>query len=94
MTRMTDSEALELLRSRDLLEVGARAHEVRERLVPGPLATYIIDRNINYTNVCISGCRFCAFHCKPGRRRGLRALPRGDPRARSRRRSTWAAPPS
>ena len=66
MTRMTDSEALELLRSRDLLEVGARAHEVRERLVPGPLATYIIDRNINYTNVCVSGCRFCAFHCKPG----------------------------
>ncbi len=33
---------------------------------PGRLATYIIDRNINYTNVCISGCRFCAFHCKPG----------------------------
>ncbi len=66
MTRMTDGEALELLRSRDLLGVGARAHEVRERLVPGPLATYIIDRNINYTNVCVSGCRFCAFHCKPG----------------------------
>jgi cyclic dehypoxanthinyl futalosine synthase len=66
MTRMTDGEALELLRSRDLLGVGARAHEVRERLVPGPLATYIIDRNINYTNVCVSGCRFCAFHCAPG----------------------------
>ncbi len=66
MTRMTDDEALELLRSRDLLGVGARAHEVRERLVPGPRATYIIDRNINYTNVCVSGCRFCAFHCKPG----------------------------
>jgi len=64
--RMTDGEALELLRSRDFLGVGARAHEVRERLVPGPLATYIIDRNINYTNVCVSGCRFCAFHCKPG----------------------------
>jgi cyclic dehypoxanthinyl futalosine synthase len=63
---MTDKEALELLRSRDLLEVGARAHDVRERLVPGPRATYIIDRNINYTNVCVSGCRFCAFHCKPG----------------------------
>jgi cyclic dehypoxanthinyl futalosine synthase len=63
---MTDGEALELLRSRDLLGVGARAHEVRERLVPGPLATYIVDRNINYTNVCVSGCRFCAFHCKPG----------------------------
>ncbi len=66
MTRLTEREALELLRSRDLLEVGARAHEVRERLVPGPLATFIVDRNINYTNVCISGCRFCAFHCAPG----------------------------
>jgi cyclic dehypoxanthinyl futalosine synthase len=66
MTRMTDAEALDLLRSRDLLGVGTRAHEMRERLVPGPLVTYIIDRNINYTNVCVSGCRFCAFHCKPG----------------------------
>ena len=66
MTRLTDREALELLRSRDLLGVGARAHEVRERLVPGPLATFIVDRNINYSNVCISGCRFCAFHCAPG----------------------------
>ena len=65
-TRLTDREALELLRSRDLLEVGARAHEVRERLVPGSLATFIVDRNINYTNVCVSGCRFCAFHCAPG----------------------------
>jgi cyclic dehypoxanthinyl futalosine synthase len=66
VTRITDDEALELLRSRDLLGVGARAHEVRERLVPGPLATFIVDRNINYTNVCVSGCRFCAFHCAPG----------------------------
>jgi len=66
MARLTDDEALALLRSRDLLGVGARAHEVRERLVPGPLATFSIDRNINYTNVCVSGCRFCAFHCAPG----------------------------
>ena len=66
MTRLTDGEALDLLRSRDLLEVGARAHAVRERLVPGPLATFIVDRNVNYTNVCVSGCRFCAFHCAPG----------------------------
>jgi len=65
MTRLTDREALDMLRSRDLLEIGARAHEVRERLVPGPLATFVVDRNINYTNVCVSGCRFCAFHCAP-----------------------------
>jgi cyclic dehypoxanthinyl futalosine synthase len=66
MSRMTDAEALELLRSRELLQVGAHAHAVRERVVPGPLATYVIDRNINYTNICVSGCRFCAFHCSPG----------------------------
>ncbi len=66
MTRLTDAEALDLLRSRDLLEVGARAHEARELAVPGPLATFIVDRNINYTNICISGCRFCAFFCAPG----------------------------
>jgi len=66
VSRLTEREALELLGSRDLLGVGARAHEVRERLVPGPLVTFIIDRNINYTNVCVAGCRFCAFHCAPG----------------------------
>jgi len=66
MTRLTEKEALELLRSRDLLGVGARAHEVRERLVPGSLVTFIVDRNINYTNVCVSGCRFCAFYRAPG----------------------------
>lgn len=66
MTRLTDAEALELLRSRDLLEVGSLAHAMRERLVPGTLATFVVDRNINYTNVCVSGCRFCAFHCPPG----------------------------
>jgi cyclic dehypoxanthinyl futalosine synthase len=64
--RISDAEALDLLRSRDLLGVGARAHAARERLVPGETATFIIDRNINYTNVCVSGCRFCAFHCAPG----------------------------
>ncbi len=63
---MTDSEALELLRSRDLLAVGQQAHEARGRYAPPDRVTYIIDRNINYTNVCVSGCRFCAFHCKPG----------------------------
>lgn len=63
---MTEVEALELLSSRDLLETGARAHDMRGRVIPGDRATFIVDRNINYTNVCVSGCRFCAFHCRPG----------------------------
>lgn len=66
MARMTEKEALELLRSRDLLEAGRRAQAMRQRLVPGNQVTFVIDRNINFTNVCVSGCSFCAFHCAPG----------------------------
>ncbi len=64
--RMTDEQALLLLQSRDLLELGCRADEMRKRKVPGGAATFIVDRNINYSNVCVSGCAFCAFYCKPG----------------------------
>lgn len=64
--RLRDEEALELLRSNDLLALGAAAHRMRERLVPGDTVTFIVDRNINYTNVCVSECRFCAFYARPG----------------------------
>jgi cyclic dehypoxanthinyl futalosine synthase len=50
----------------DLLTLGSLADAVRQRLNPQPRVTYVIDRNINYTNICISGCRFCAFYCAPG----------------------------
>jgi len=62
MSRLTEQEALDLLRSRDLLGVGAEAHAARLRLVPWPYATFIVDRNVNYTNVCVARCKFCAFH--------------------------------
>jgi len=65
-TRVRDAEALELLRCGELLELGARADEVRCFLHPGVDVTFIVDRNINYTNVCVSGCRFCAFYRSPG----------------------------
>ena len=39
---------------------------MRARLVPGDDVTFIVDRNVNYTNVCVSGCRFCAFYASPG----------------------------
>jgi cyclic dehypoxanthinyl futalosine synthase len=45
-----------------LLEVGQAADAVRRRKNPADIATYIIDRNINYTNVCVYRCRFCAFY--------------------------------
>ena len=54
----------------DLLALGAAADRVRRRLNPEPRVTYVIDRNINYTNICVSGCRFCAFYRAPGAAEG------------------------
>jgi cyclic dehypoxanthinyl futalosine synthase len=69
-SRLTDVEALALLERGDLLEIGARADVVRRRLHPGDEVTFVVDRNINYTDYCISGCRFCAFYKEPGSGRG------------------------
>ncbi|HEY5432586.1 MAG TPA: cyclic dehypoxanthinyl futalosine synthase [Coriobacteriia bacterium] len=60
--RLTPGEALELLRHADMLELAAAATTMRDRLHPGREATFIVDRNVNYTNICVSGCRFCAFY--------------------------------
>ncbi|MHB8868194.1 MAG: cyclic dehypoxanthinyl futalosine synthase [Thermoleophilia bacterium] len=64
--RLTDEEAVVLLRSRDLLTVGSLAAVRRRAQVPGDRVTFIIDRNINYSNVCVTGCDFCAFFRPPG----------------------------
>ncbi len=64
--RLGAGEALDLLRRADILELAVAADEVRWRLHPRPMVTYVVDRNINYTNVCGSGCLFCAFYKKPG----------------------------
>lgn len=53
------------LYSCDLLSLGKAAQTVTKRLVPGAV-TFVVDRNISYTNVCTVGCAFCAFHCSPG----------------------------
>ena len=58
-------DALELYQRADLLDLGRQADEARWRLHPDPLVTYIIDRNINYTNVCVADCGFCAFARRP-----------------------------
>ncbi|MCB0353405.1 MAG: dehypoxanthine futalosine cyclase [Bdellovibrionales bacterium] len=60
--RLNFEEAISLFRSAPLHELGKRASEVRQRLVPGEVVTYLIDRNINYTNVCNSDCSFCGFY--------------------------------
>ncbi len=48
-----------------MLELGARADAIRRRLHPEPVVSYIVDRNINYTNVCVADCSFCAFYRRP-----------------------------
>jgi len=60
--RLSREEGVALLRDADLLELGALADTVRWRKHPEAVVTYIIDRNINYTNVCNAQCAFCAFY--------------------------------
>ncbi|MHB0867743.1 MAG: cyclic dehypoxanthinyl futalosine synthase [Thermoleophilia bacterium] len=60
--RITEADAVTLLGSRELIAVGQAADRVRARHFPGDDVTFVIDRNINYTNFCITGCEFCAFH--------------------------------
>lgn len=64
--RLSAAGGLRLLASHDLAALGRAADAVARRKHPEPIRTYNIDRNINYTNICVSGCRFCAFHRKPG----------------------------
>jgi cyclic dehypoxanthinyl futalosine synthase len=64
--RLSADEGLQLLRSHELPALGRAADAVTRRLHPEPFRTYNIDRNINYTNVCTSGCSFCAFSRKAG----------------------------
>jgi cyclic dehypoxanthinyl futalosine synthase len=64
--RISAGDAHALLLEGDLLELGMAADEVRNRHNDPAVATYNIDRNINYTNVCVYKCRFCAFYRPPG----------------------------
>ncbi|MGH3053468.1 MAG: radical SAM protein, partial [Gaiellaceae bacterium] len=74
--RITDEDAIELLRSRDLVAVGRAANEIRNRLHDPERVTFIIDRNLNYTNVCVTDCDFCAFYRRPGDQREGYLLPK------------------
>ncbi|MDW8355794.1 MAG: cyclic dehypoxanthinyl futalosine synthase [Bryobacterales bacterium] len=63
-------EAVELLASPDLIGVGMAADAVRKKLHPEGVVTYIVDRNINYTNFCTEYCSFCAFYRPMGHAEG------------------------
>jgi len=70
--RITPEEALDLYRYAPLHALGAAADAVRRRRYAGTehIATYIIERNINYTNVCVTACKFCAFYAPPKSEKG------------------------
>jgi len=74
--RLSDADALVLLRTRDLVHVGRVADELRNRKVDPKRVTFIIDRNVNYTNVCQTDCDFCAFYRRPGDRKEGYLLPK------------------
>ncbi len=68
--RVSDAEAVQLFEDAELLELGAAADAIRQRLHADGVVSYIIDRNINYTNVCNEYCSFCAFYRPPGHAEG------------------------
>ena len=74
--RISDEDAVTLLRSRDLVTVGKVANELRARRTDPTRVTFIIDRNLNYTNICVTDCDFCAFYRRPGDRREGYLLPK------------------
>jgi cyclic dehypoxanthinyl futalosine synthase len=61
-TGISRAEALYLLTESDLLAAGVLADGVRRRLHPENDVTFVVDRNVNYTNICVSRCKFCAFY--------------------------------
>ncbi|MEO7145090.1 MAG: cyclic dehypoxanthinyl futalosine synthase [Bryobacteraceae bacterium] len=67
---MTRQEALDLFNSHDLAGIGMAADAVRRKLHPHGVVSYIIDRNINYTNFCTEYCSFCAFYRPMGHAEG------------------------
>ena len=67
---MTRKEAIDLYNGDDLIALGMAADQVRRKLHPHGIVSYIIDRNINYTNICTEYCSFCAFYRPMGHAEG------------------------
>ena len=68
--RLSDDEFLLMDKGADLYQLGFLANAIRERLHPEKRVTYVIDRNINYTDICVSACKFCAFFKAPEDKNG------------------------
>jgi cyclic dehypoxanthinyl futalosine synthase len=68
--RLSAAEGERLAEEASLFDLGVAADAVRRRKHPHGVVTYIVDRNVNYTNVCTTSCRFCAFYRPPGHAEG------------------------
>lgn len=68
--RITAGEALRLFEHAEFSDLGLAAGALADKLHPEPIRTYVIDRNINFTNICTSGCKFCAYFRPPGHPEG------------------------
>ena len=64
MQRVSNQEILDLMQNASLKELGIRASQIKAHLHPEKITTFIVDRNINYTNICWVDCEFCAFKRK------------------------------
>jgi cyclic dehypoxanthinyl futalosine synthase len=62
LKRLEVSEAVELIKDGDLKEIGEKAYQFKKELHPKGITSFVVDRNINYTNVCWVDCKFCAFY--------------------------------
>jgi len=60
--RMTVDEAVDLIENADLKTLGRMASEMKKKMHPKGITTFVVDRNINYTNICWVDCKFCAFY--------------------------------
>ncbi len=68
--RISFQEGIELFNNADILELGALADNIRKEKHPDNIVTFVIDRNINYTNICTCKCKFCAFYKNEGEEGG------------------------
>ncbi|MFC5712739.1 cyclic dehypoxanthinyl futalosine synthase [Thalassorhabdus alkalitolerans] len=68
--RLTQEDAVRLYESDEIEKMGAAANEVTKKWHPEPITTFVIGRNVNYTNFCDTYCRFCAFYRAPGSSEG------------------------
>jgi len=73
--RLTMLQAVELYQNNSLPNLALRADQVARRLHPANIRTYVIERNINYTNVCVTRCSFCGFSVSPGDQRSYTLTP-------------------